>query len=317
MKIIKGLDDTYLAKLKATVCCLGVFDGVHLGHQKIIKRTVVDAKKIKAKSVILTFESHPKKTTHKESPPILTTVEKKIGLFKKFKVNILVIINFNKRFADISAKNFIEHILVKKLKVKKVVVGFNYHFGKDKQGDTQLLKEEGKKYNFKVHIIKPVKVGNLVVSSTNIRKFIIRGDLRTPEEMIKRYYSVTGKVIKGDSRGKVLGVPTANLNVFNEVIPVEGVYAVKVKIGNKIFKGVCNISRPSFDVSQQENLIPEIFIFKFKKNIYGQIIEVFFIRKIRDSRFFNNINELIDAINEDIRVAKEIFSLQSLTRGVK
>ena len=309
MVILKGLSSDFLKKLKSVVCTLGVFDGIHLGHQKIIRKLVKEAKKLKSKSVILTFESHPMKTTHDSSPLIITTLTQKEKIFREFKVDILIIINFNKRFADTTAEKFVEKILVKKLKIKKIIVGFDYLFGKNREGNIEFLKEEGKKYNFKVEVIKPVKVNNIVVSSTKIREFIVSGNLNMANKMLGRFYSVVGKVVRGEGRGKILGFPTANIEVFNESIPLGGVYIVNIKIGSKLYHGVCSISRPSFEVLNPKNKILEVFIFNFKRNIYNKIVEVTFLKKIRKSICFSSVDELVKRINKDVKIAKKFFKV--------
>ncbi|MFH1824921.1 MAG: bifunctional riboflavin kinase/FAD synthetase [Candidatus Firestonebacteria bacterium] len=311
MIVLKGLGSSYLRRLKDTVITLGVFDGVHLGHQKIIKKLVKETKPCTfwcvGKSVVLTFEAHPMKTTHNSAPLNLTTLTQKEKIIKGFGIDILIIINFNKKFARISAKNFIEKILIKKLKIKKIIVGFDYCFGRDKEGNVEFLKKESKKYNFKVDIVKPVKVSNVVVSSTNIRKFIVNGNLNMAKRMLGRSYSVIGKVVKGEERGRILGFPTANIKVFNESIPLKGVYIVNIKIDSKIYHGICNISKPSFDILDERNLIPEVYIFDFKRNIYNKIVEVTFLKKIRNSIYFDNADELIKRINKDIKRGRSYF----------
>ncbi|OGF45416.1 MAG: riboflavin biosynthesis protein RibF [Candidatus Firestonebacteria bacterium RIFOXYC2_FULL_39_67] len=296
----------HLPNIQASVVTLGVFDGVHLAHRKIIKKTIAEAKHLKAKSIVITFEKHPKKTTHKKAPLILTTTTKKIDLIRKLGVDILVLVDFNKKFASIPARSFIENILVRKLKVRKVVVGHDYGFGKGKEGNAKLLKNEGKRFGFKTLVTAPVLINNKIISSTRIRSAVRSGDISTAKKYLGRDYSVIGKVEQGKKLGRTFGFPTANLNCFNEVVPKEGVYAVRIRMNGKNYKGACSITSPTFD-RPDKPAKPEVFIFNFKKNIYNKVMEVYFIKKIRGSRKFNNIPALVKQINRDIAVIKKLI----------
>ncbi|MEI7905006.1 MAG: bifunctional riboflavin kinase/FAD synthetase [Candidatus Firestonebacteria bacterium] len=306
MLVIKGLHSRELLRIKKSVVTLGVFDGVHLGHQKILKQAVSSARKIKTLSIALTFETHPRKTTHRKAPPILTTMKKKAELIAATGIDVLVVVDFDKKFASMTAEAFIEKVLVGQLKIKKAIIGHDYRFGKGKTGDEKLLQTEGRKYGFTAASVSAKRCcGGRIMSSTEIRKAVMSGDMKKAERMIGRKYSITGEVIHGDSRGSLLGFPTANIDVHNEVIPVEGVYAVGVVVSGRRYGGVCNISRPTFD--KKNNLIPEIFIFNFKKRIYGKEIEVFFVKKIRESIRFHKVEDLVLRIEKDIIVAKKLL----------
>ena len=296
-----------IAKLKAAVVTLGVFDGVHLAHQKIIRQTVMEAGRRKAKSVVITFEKHPKKTTHKEAPPILTTTTKKIELIKKLGVDILILVDFNKKFASITAKAFVENILVKILKAKVVVIGHDYGFGKAKEGNAELLKKEGAVLGFETLIVKPLFVGNKIVSSTGIRNAVLSGDITAAKKYLGRDYAVIGRVEAGKKIGRTFGFPTANLNCFNEVVPKEGVYAVCIRMEGKLYKGACSISSPTFDKPGKPAAKPEVFIFDFKKSIYNKIMEISFIKRIRGSQKFKDIPALVKQIKKDIAVIKKVL----------
>lgn len=291
--------------IKNSVVTLGVFDGVHLAHQKIINKTVREAKRLKVKSIIITFEKHPKKTTHKKAPLILTTVTKKIELMKRLGVDLIVLIDFNRKFASKTAGSFIKDILVKKLKVKEVVIGHDYGFGKGKEGNALLLKKAGKVNGFKTLVIPPVLINKRIVSSTRIRSAVLSGDIITAGKYLDREYSVIGRVEAGKKLGRTFGFPTANLNCFNEVVPKEGVYAVKIRMDGKQYKGACSITSPTFDRPGSPTVNPEVFIFDFKKSIYNKILEIYFVKRIRGSRKFKNAALLVKQIKKDIAVIKK------------
>ena len=297
----------YLPKLNASVVTLGVFDGVHLAHRKIIKKTIAGAKRLKAKSIVLTFEKHPKKTTHKKAPPILTTTTKKIELIGKLGVDILVLVDFNKKFASITAKSFIENILVKKLKAKEVIIGHDYGFGKGKEGNAALLRKEGKVFGFKTEVTGPVLINRKIISSTKIRDAVLSGDISTAKKYLGRDYSVIGRVEAGKKLGRTFGFPTANLNCFNEVVPKEGVYAVRINMDGKTYRGACSITSPTFDRPGEPTVKPEVFIFDFKKSIYNKVMEIYFVKRIRGSRKFKGIPALVKQIKKDISVIKKVL----------
>ncbi len=300
MKVATGINSAVLKNIKASVVTLGVLDGVHLAHQKIIKKIIQKAKELKLKSVVLTFETHPKNTTHKKAPPILTTARKKIELIEKLGVDILVFVKFDRKFAALSAKNFIENILVEKLKVREIIIGHDYGFGRGKQGDGALLKKEGEIFGFKTQVISPLKMAGKRISSTGIRKAIQKGNVETAKKYLGRYYSVIGRVESGKKLGRTFGFPTANLNCFNEVVPKEGVYAVRILMDNKWYNGACSVTSPTFDRPGKPTLSPEVFIFDFKKSIYRKVMELFFIKKIRGSRKFSGVPALVKQIKNDI-----------------
>ena len=306
MILIKGLKPGSLRKIKSAVVTLGVFDGVHAGHRKILEKTVADAKKLGAKSVALTFETHPMKTTHKKAPAVLTDTEKKTALIAATGIDILIVIDFDRKFASIPAEKFITEILVKKLKIKKAVVGFDYRFGKGGSGDASLLKEYGKIFGFSVDRIQAQKCCGGIISSTEIRKRASSGDLRTARRMLGRHYSLTGRIIRGDGRGASIGFPTANLDATNEVVPPEGVYAVTITVCRKTYRGACGIGRPTFHPGEKHPPVEVHVIGLKKKNIYGEKTEVSFIRKLRDTRRFSSREALQRQIARDVEMCRKI-----------
>ncbi len=306
MIISNGLQPEKIGKIKSSVVTLGVFDGVHVGHRKILEKTAADAKKLKATSIALTFETHPMKTTHRKAPAVITDTEKKAELISAAGIDMLIVIDFNKKFASIPAEKFIIEVLAEKLKIKKAVVGFDYRFGKGGRGDAALLKEYGKLYGFKVDRVRAMKCCGGIISSTEIRKRATEGDLRTAERMLGRRYSLTGRIVHGDGRGAGLGFPTANLNATNEVVPPEGVYAVTIKVGGRTYRGACGIGRPTFHPGEKHPPVEVNVIGLRKKDIYGEKAEVSFFRKLRDTRKFPSRDALKRQIARDIEKCRKI-----------
>ncbi len=307
MIVASGVNNPVIRNLRASVVTLGVFDGVHLAHQKIIKKTIDEAERLGAKSVILTFEKHPRKTTHKKAPPILTTATKKIALIRKLGPDILVVVKFDRKFASLSARSFIEKVLIKKFKVKEIVIGHDYGFGKGKQGNGELLRKEGAIYGFKTLIISPFRKGGKRISSTGIREAIQKGNIEKVRKYLGRNYSVIGRVENGKKLGRTFGFPTANLNCFNEVVPKEGVYAVRIRMDKAWYNGACSITSPTFDRPGNPSFNPEVFIFDFNKSIYRKVLEIYFIKRVRGSRKFSGVKALVAQIKKDIVKIKKFL----------
>lgn len=315
MIVVSGINSSVLKKLRSSVVTLGVFDGVHLAHRKIIKKTIQRARELGSKSVLLTFEKHPKRTTHKKAPPILTTTTKKIALLRELGPDVLVLINFNKKFASLSAQSFIEKVLVKKFKAKEIIIGHDYGFGKGKEGNGALLKKEGEAFGFKTRVVSPLKINGKRISSTVIREVIRKGDILSARKYLGHDYSVIGRVEGGKKIGRTFGFPTANLNCFNEVVPKEGVYAVRIKMDGRWYNGACSITSPTFDRPGKPTLNPEVFIFDFKKSIYHKVMELFFVKRIRDSRKFPDVPALVAQIKRDIAKIKKILQKNIVGRN--
>jgi riboflavin kinase/FMN adenylyltransferase len=309
MEIIKGIENIKKS-FKNPVVTLGNFDGVHLGHQKIFIKVKEGALKIQGEGVVITFEPHPLKVLSPEKfLPLLTPFRKKMFLIEKTGIATVLCIEFSLAFSEILPSEFIKNILVEKLKVKKIVIGYNYHFGKGKKGNVQTLKDAGKVFNFDVEVVEPLKVGQTIVSSSKIRDLIIRGEVEEASKLLGRDYPIIGKVIEGAKRGKTLGFPTANLEISDELYPHNGVYAVDVEWNRQLYSGVANIgSNPTFfpeQVKWRENLSLEVHLLNFDQEIYGQEIQVNFKRRIRDEIRFDSPSHLVHQIQKDIQWAKE------------
>lgn len=309
MEIIKGIQNLR-RPLTNPVVTLGNFDGVHLGHQQIFKRVEEEASKILGEGVVVTFEPHPLKVLAPEKfLPLLTPFRKKMMLIKESGIEIVLCIEFSLTFSEISPAEFIETILVEKVKVKKVIIGYNYHFGKGQKGDSQTLKDAGKFFDFEVEVVEPLRVGSSIVSSSKIRALIQRGEVEEASKLLGRNYPIIGKVVEGAKRGQTLGFPTANLEVSDELYPKTGVYAVEVVWQQRRFNGLANIgSNPTFSTQigrREERFSLEVHILDFNKKIYGNEIEVHFKKRIRDEVRFESPSLLIEQIKKDIRYANE------------
>ena len=307
MEIIRGLE-ALNKSYPNTVLTIGNFDGVHLGHQKIILEVLKRSEEIKGTSMAVTFEPHPMKVLAPEREiRILTTLEEKAKLIEEMGVNVLLCINFNKEFANLLPDDFIEDVLVKKINAKEIIVGTNYAFGKNKKGTVELLKRRGKKYGFRVKAVSNVRVYGNIVSSSSIRSLLLKGAVYDTSTFLGRAYSIEGSVIKGKGRGKnLLNIPTANITTPVEIAPKEGVYAVRVGFNNSIYEGVANIGKnPTFgntDVSY------EVHLLNFSGDLLGEDIRIFFIDRLRGEQLFPDILSLEKQIRNDIERAREILS---------
>ncbi len=306
MKVIYGINK--IKKYPKPVVALGVFDGVHRGHINILKGAVKKAKSIKGTSVVLTFWPHPQK---EES---LYSLEHRLRLIGELDIDVCIVINFNQRFASLSTVDFVKDILFKKIHAHNIFVGKNFRFGRNAEGNFKTLERLSKIYNFKLKLFKVIKINNNAVSSTYIRALIKKGNLIKAQKLLTRPVSILGTVIKGVSLGAKLGFPTANIDPHHEVIPLSGVYAVRVIFKNKRFYGACYIgSKPTFltryairDTRYAKDI--EVYIFNFKKNIYGRYLEIQFIKKIRDEKKFYSSFGLVEQIKKDILTVQKMSS---------
>ena len=284
---------------KNSVIAIGNFDGLHLGHQKVLKQAKLKAKKEKLKFGVITFEPVPNMFFNKNiKHHRINSVEQKIYYLNKLKLNFLIIINFNKAFSNISADTFISKILAKKLKSKYIFVSQNFRFGKKRIGNTNTLKTYEKKYSYKTIITFPYQKKKKIISSSLIRKKISEGDVVEVQKLLGRPWVVEGEVVKGEQRGRKIGFPTCNIKWNSYVPPKLGVYWVQVESKNFKKKGIANIGyRPTF---KGKTLLLEVNIFGIKKNLYKQILKISFIKFIRPEKKFRNINELKAQIKKDI-----------------
>ncbi len=305
MEIINSLDEILLQEESGI--SLGTFDGLHRGHNKILGTLIHECKLMNYKSVVYTFKNHPREVTTANTPKKIINNNKKIKLLRQIGIDYLVMVDFDHFHKNIDAKSFVDDILLNKLKMKNIVVGFDCRFGENAKGDTKLLKELSLKYNFDLNIIEPLKLDNEIVSSTLVRKFIQDGNIIKANEFLGRKYSIAGKVIKGKQLGKKLGFPTANIYVDFEIcLPKNGIYITETLINGAKYKSVTNIGyNPTFE---QKNYNIETHIFNFNEMLYDKNIEIEFHKRIRDEKYFENIEKLKEQVKSDIINAKIYFN---------
>jgi riboflavin kinase/FMN adenylyltransferase len=306
MKIYRGLDA--FEQLDYAVVTSGTFDGVHYGHQKILERLHEIAHKNGGETVLLTYWPHPRLVLYPEQELyLLSSIEEKAELLSQNNVDHLIIIPFTKTFANLSSEEFITDILVKKIGTRKLVIGYDHRFGKNRSGSFEELKKDAPIYGFDVEEIPKQVIENNAVSSTKIRRALTNGEIKIADEYLGRPYSIHGRVIEGDKIGRTIDFPTANIEVIfkHKLIPGEGIFAVKVKTGDELFKGMLNIGyRPTFGGTQKR---VEVNIFDFDRMIYGEEITIQFYGKIRSEIKFQNVGALKSQLEQDREQAKLIL----------
>ncbi len=310
MRLIRGL--SHLEPLEnGCVLTIGNFDGLHLGHRAVINKLAERGKALALPVVAMIFEPQPLEYFLGENAPSrLMRLREKVIRFSELPVDDLLILRFNHDFANYDAERFIEDVLVKKLNVKHLVVGDDFHFGKARRGTTLMLKEKGRIFGFEVEGTGSYQVTGLRVSSTLIRDALGNGDFVLAEKLLGRRYSVCGRVAHGDKRGRIIGYPTANILMFRKNAPVNGVFAVTMTgIDGLEFEGVANVgTRPTVDGSSK--VILEAHLFDFDREIYGRYVDVHFKQKIRDEIRFQSLDELKVQIVKDVAEAKAALSSQ-------
>ncbi len=306
MTVICDLDQLE-SPLKNPVLTIGNFDGVHRGHLALFEKVKERARHIDGRSVVMTFEPHPMKIMMPgKGPRLITPTQQKLGLIQKAGIDVIVCIPFTREFASISAGDFVKEILIDKIGIKEIVVGYDYSFGHKREGDIEHLQNAGNRFGFVVHVVGPVRVKNTLVSSTSIRNLIQEGKLAEAKKLLGRDYQICGTVIRGKDRGgRLLGFPTANLELIDELTPKAGVYAVKVLIEDDVYDGLTNIGyNPTFGNGQ---FSVETHILNFSGDLVGNTIRVDFIERLRDEKTFNSAKDLAAQIKRDILAAKQLF----------
>jgi riboflavin kinase/FMN adenylyltransferase len=290
-----------------TAVTVGNFDGVHLGHREMFRRLMARARDMGGKSVVVTFRPHPLKVLNPSHPlRLINTYEEKETLIEASGVDALLVIPFDRDFAAVSPEEFVGEVLVKRLGMKHLVVGYDYGFGRDRRGNATLLRNLGESYGYTLELLEPIGNGGTVYSSTSVRRMIEAGDVAGVVAILGRHFSLAGRVVHGHHRGRGLGFPTANLVTEKELIPRDGVYAVKVKVGERLLDGACNIGcNPTF--GDAERAI-EVFILDHGEELYGQEVRLYFVERIRDERAFAGKEELMAAISRDVARCREILA---------
>ncbi len=308
MKIITDLSEISNS-LKNVVLTIGNFDGVHIGHQALFNQVIEKAESIDGTSVVITFEPHPIRVIKSNKHfPLITLYEQKVELIGATGVDTLICIPFTREFAAIPARTFVKEILCDKLGMKAIVVGQDYSFGRKREGDIFLLKEMAVAHGFDVIISEWIDLEGGRISSTEIRNLVREGGVEEAKKLLGRYYQVRGTVIRGRDRGgRLLGFPTANLTLYDELCPKGGVYAVTVEYQDTTYQGVANIGySPTFDNGE---FSVEVHILDFDQNIYERPIRVNFIRRLRGEKKFPGPEALSEQISLDIEKARELLSM--------
>jgi len=298
MKIYRSIED--YDEDKRSVVTIGTFDGIHLGHQEILSRLIKSSKNKDLNSVVLTFFPHPRIILNKYNEvKMIDTLDEKIIHLNEIGIDSLIIHPFDRNFSLLSANQFIKDFLVDKLKIKHIIIGYDHRFGKGREASVTDLKNYANDYDFTVEEIKAQEIEKITVSSTKIRNSINQGDIKTTEKYLGRYFNLTGKVVKGDGLGKKINYPTANIFIEEtyKIIPKDGVYLVETIIKDKLFNGMMNIGhRPTIGT---KNKSIEVHLFNFNEDIYGQVISITMISKIRDEKKFSSIQALKEQLVKD------------------
>lgn len=308
MKLYTNLDKF---KVQRPVVTIGTFDGVHLGHQKVILHLQEFAKQHNGETVIFTFHTHPRLVTSPSEGNLrlLTTLKEKINLFEKYGIDNLIVYTFDKEFSGLSYTEFVEKILVEKIGTHCLVVGYDHKFGKNREGGFDYLKNCAEKFNFEIERLDALVVGEDSVSSTKIRNALQNGEIEKANHYLGYQFTLHGMVVEGKQLGRKLGFPTANIEASdkNKIIPGYGVYAVNVELGSFTYNGMLNIgTRPTFN-NNADNRSIEVNIFDFTGDIYGKEITLKFVGKIRDEKKFANIDMLINQLGKDKVAALEML----------
>ena len=305
MEIFRHIEDRRL-RLTRSIVTMGNFDGLHLGHQCLVRNAVEDAHRLGTPSVVLTFEPHPLKVLAPERAPKLILAHKdKMQLLQSFGIDIVVIQNFDTSFARLQPGTFVRNFLIDRLHIEKIWVGREFRFGQGRQGTISDLVGWGAQLGFKVGAVDPILVGGVRVSSSGIRQLVEEGRVDEAERMLGRYHFISGKVVTGHQRGRGLGFPTANISTRTEVIPLNGIYATMVEIGAERRLSVSNIGvNPTFGTGPRS---VESFILDFDHDIYGEPLKLYFVKRIRPEKKFASVEQLVAQMHNDVKSARAIF----------
>jgi len=304
MQVLRSIPE--LSRLDGPLfTAIGVFDGVHLGHQAVISTSARQAKAAGGTPVVVTFDPHPAKVLRpSEAPHLLTATQHKIALIRDLGVAHLLVVPFDLQFAATPPEEFVRELVGQSRPLRQICVGHEWSFGRNRAGNLALLQKLGAEHQFDVIGIKPVAVDSVVVSSTAIRSAVEKGDFATAAKMLGREYTILGTVKRGVQLGRKLGFPTANLSAHSEQFPPNGVYAAEAKLDGAIFRGVANLGyRPTVETAKPERLL-ELHFFDLKREIYGEDVEVRFVRFLRPEQKFPNVDALVAQIGRDVEVAR-------------
>jgi riboflavin kinase / FMN adenylyltransferase len=309
MKIFHDFSE--IKKDENTFLTIGTFDGIHLGHQEIIKIINEKAIQSRGRSFLITFDPHPRSVLSKgaNNIKILTSLREKSLLLDSLGIQNLLIIKFTRGFSQISAEDFVKNYILKFIGLKAIIIGHDHHFGKGRGGDETMLQNLGKENGFNVSTVNTYKLDGKRISSSEIRNSLAAGNIKLSTAFLGRYYSFSGTVVEGDRRGRELGFPTANIKLEdeNKLLPALGVYAVEFIVDEKKYFGLLSVGkRPTF--YDDGIIIPEVYIYDFNKDIYGKFVTVNIVEMIRSEIKYNSADELIEQMNKDKELGQEILS---------
>ncbi len=311
MELIRGRHNLS-GRLRGCVITVGSFDGLHLGHRKLLQELKAAGQLLHLPAVVVTFEPPPKEFfSRKQTVPRLMRFREKWNALLEYNVDYLLCLQFNEALARLSPEDFVEEIVVNQLHAKAIIIGDDFRFGAKRAGDTALLKTFGEKWGFKVIEVPAVTHHGERISSTRVRAALQSGDLKLARALLKRPYRLCGKVVHGDGRGRQWGFPTANLHLHRSCVPVSGIFVVRAYgLGKNGFEGVASIgTRPTFN---ENRLVLEVYLFDFNENIYGKTLEIEFLHKLRDEVRYASVEALVDQIRKDVADARAYFSSSHL-----
>ena len=307
MKIFHDISE--ISRDENTIITLGTFDGIHLGHQKIISRLIDKTRIAKGRNFLVTFDPHPRNVIPNNSDfKILSTPAEKAVVLEKLGIMNLLIINFTKEFSQNSAEEFFKKFIIESIGIREVIIGYDHHFGKGRGGDGSTLRELGRQYGFNVETVGAYSLDGETISSTKIRNALKGGDIKTAHAFLGRNYEFSGKVIEGDKRGRGLGFPTANIKLSNraKLLPALGIYVVKVFVGNNYHFGLLSVGkRPTFYNSGK--IIPEVYIYDFDKDIYDKEVKIIMVARLRGEEKFSSAGDLVEQMNIDKKNGYEVI----------
>lgn len=309
MKIFRQIEEL---STSGTVATMGNFDGIHLGHQALVRNTVSESKQLGWPSMVLTFEPHPLKILAPERAPLLIlSYEDKMALLESLGVDVVVAQRFTLQFASIPADEFVSRFLVDGLKIKKLWVGRDLRFGQNRKGGTDSLLRLGPDAGFEVGVLDPILLNGIRISSSKIRQLVAEGRVDEVRPMLGRYHFVSGRIVTGHHRGQQLGFPTANISSQTEVVPPNGIYATLIHLRNQQWLSVSSVGvNPTFGEGART---VESFILDFDRDIYGELVRLSFVQRIRDEKKFVKVQDLVAQMHDDVKHAKAVFKDLGLT----
>jgi riboflavin kinase/FMN adenylyltransferase len=314
MRLFHGTDNAEIAR--PTVLTLGVFDGLHLGHQLIMQTVVERARAIGAVPTGITFEPHPRAVLHpKSAPPLLQTLDQKIEALGVLGIEQAIVIHFDQAFSQIRAEDFLRDVVVDRLHAKEVYLGRGFAFGHGREGNIELLRQVSDRLGFRAEEVPEVRLRDRRVSSSRIRELLQHGQVNLARRMLGRPYGVEGRVVRGDARGAAIGFPTANLHPQNRVIPRAGVYVTATLIAGQWRRSVTNIgTRPTFEAQAETSV--ETFVMSWSGDLYGDVVRVRFLHRLRDEKKFGSVDELKAQIERDVKRAEKYFEHAGVKRSL-